>query len=226
MKDPVILKSYPDGIAVRLDDRMEFPFLLRAVAEKFRDSSRFFGESEAVICFEGRCLQPGQEDLLVEAIRENSRIRILCIIGKDRTKEETFRQAGQECRKTLGQRRGYEKFYRGTLQGGQILETEGSIVILGDVNPGCSVISTKDIIVLGKLLGSAYAGGSGCRAHFIAALEMAPQKLKIGDFNYKTKEKGRGRRLDGSGDSRIAFVRNGEIQMQAITKELPAELFF
>ena len=88
------------------------------------------------------------------------------------------------------------------------------------------MISTKDIIVLGKLLGSAYAGGSGCGAHFIAALEMAPQKLKIGDFNYKTKEKGRGRRLDGSGDSRIAFVRNGEIQMQAITKELPAELFF
>ena len=74
-------------------------------------------------------------------------------------------------------------------------------------------------------MGSAYAGGNGCGAHFIAALEMAPQKLKIGDFNYKTKEKGRGKCRRIVGDSRIAFVRNGEIQMQAITKELPAELF-
>ena len=226
VKNPVILKSYPDGIAVWRDDQMEFRLLLQAVAEKFRESSRFFGDMRAVICFEGRTLEGREENRLVETICENSRIRVLCVAGKDGTQKEALDRARTEYEGMLRQREGGEKFYRGTLQGGQILETEGSIVVLGDVNPGCSVISTKDIIVLGKLLGSAYAGGNGCGAHFIAALEMAPQKLKIGDFNYKTKEKRRGRCGHSSGDSRIAFVRNGEIQMQAITKELPAGLNF
>lgn len=60
--------------------------------------------------------------------------------------------------------------------------------------------------------------------HFIAALEMTPQKLKIGDFKYKTKESrlwaGRLRK----GQPQMACVRNGEIQMQSITKELLNEL--
>ena len=106
----------------------------------------------------------------------------------------------------------------------QILETEGSIVILGSVEEGCSIISTKDIIVLGRLAGNAYAGGDGRDHHFIAALEMTPQKLKIGDFKYKTKESrlwaGRLRK----GQPQMACVRNGEIQMQSITKELLNEL--
>ena len=56
------------------------------------------------------------------------------------------------------------------------------------------------------------------------ALEMTPQKLKIGDFKYKTKESrlwaGRLRK----GQPEMACVRNGEIQMQSITKELLNEL--
>ena len=80
------------------------------------------------------------------------------------------------------------QFYRGSLKDGQILETEGDIVILGSVEEGAKIISTKDIIVLGRLAGNAYAGGDGRDHHFIAALEMTPQKLKIGDFKYKTKE--------------------------------------
>ena len=71
---------------------------------------------------------------------------------------------------------------------------------------------------------AAYAGGDGRDHHFIAALEMTPQKLKIGDFKYKTKESrlwaGRLRK----GQPQMACVRNGEIQMQSITKELLNEL--
>ncbi len=81
------------------------------------------------------------------------------------------------------------QFYRGTLRRGQILETESSIIVLGDVNPGSSVIAAGDIVVLGSLRGNAYAGGNGRPGHYIAALEMAPQKIKIGDFKYIANEK-------------------------------------
>lgn len=64
--------------------------------------------------------------------------------------------------------------------------------MLGDVNPGSSVIAAGDIVVLGSLRGNAYAGGNGRPGHYIAALEMAPQKIKIGDFKYIANEKANG----------------------------------
>ena len=196
MKNTVILKSYKDGIAIYLDDTLEFEQLCLDLAQKFRDSARFFGDMQVAVSFEGRTLTQEEENILVDTITSSSRL-----------------QSGDD-----GQ------FYRGSLKDGQILETEGSIVILGSVEEGCSIISTKDIIVLGRLAGNAYAGGDGRDHHFIAALEMTPQKLKIGDFKYKTKESrlwaGRLRK----GQPQMACVRNGEIQMQSITKELLNEL--
>ena len=86
------------------------------------------------------------------------------------------------------------------------------------------MMAAKDIIVLGKLNGSAYAGGDGMNHHFIAALEMTPQKLKIGDFKYKAKEKNRWHLKARRMQPLMACVRGGEIQMQSITNELLNEL--
>ena len=41
MKNTVILKSYKDGIAIYLDDTLEFEQLCLDLAQKFRDSARF-----------------------------------------------------------------------------------------------------------------------------------------------------------------------------------------
>ena len=61
-------------------------------------------------------------------------------------------------------------------------------MVLGDVYPGSTIVSTKDIVILGGLFGKAYAGGNGSGGHFIAALEMAPERLQIGDFKYKKQQ--------------------------------------
>ena len=61
--------------------------------------------------------------------------------------------------------------------------------MLGDVRPGACVISAGNVVVLGALRGTAISGGDGRAGSFVAALEMTPQKLKIGDFKYTAKEK-------------------------------------
>ena len=78
-------------------------------------------------------------------------------------------------------------------------------------------IRDRDIIVLGRLAGNAYAGGDGRDHHFIAALEMTPQKLKIGDLKYKTKESSLWTGRLRKGQPKMECDRNGEIQMQSIT---------
>ena len=226
MKNSVIIKSYKEGLAVYLDSEMEFSSLLAAVGEKFKDHSRFFGDMKVAVSFEGRELSSREENLLVDAICCNSKLHIACVIGKDAEKGAQFKDALEAFERYFPKADCDGKFYRGSLQNGQILETEGSIVVIGNVAQGCSVISTKDIIVLGKLEGSAYAGGSGSSDHFVAALEMSPQKLKIGDFKYKSKDKGRRLWPAKKEQAQIAFVKDGEVQMQALTNELLNELSF
>ena len=73
----------------------------------------------------------------------------------------------------------------GTLKRRQLLESESSIVILGDVEFGAKVVAKGNIIILGTLYGSVHAGAAGDRNAFIIALSMQPQRLVIGDIEAK-----------------------------------------
>ncbi|HEY5948266.1 MAG TPA: septum site-determining protein MinC [Kofleriaceae bacterium] len=67
----------------------------------------------------------------------------------------------------------------GPVRSGVILEHFGHLIIFGDVNPGAEVRCTGNIIVLGRLRGTAHAGISQ-EVGFILALRLEPQQLRIG----------------------------------------------
>ncbi|NLF25652.1 MAG: hypothetical protein GX589_08375 [Deltaproteobacteria bacterium] len=74
------------------------------------------------------------------------------------------------------------RFVYATLRSGQRIESEHSLVVIGDVNSGAEVIAGGDIVVLGTLRGVAHAGaydetGGG---RFIFALVLQPTQLRIG----------------------------------------------
>ncbi len=74
------------------------------------------------------------------------------------------------------------RFFYGTLRSGQKIETEHSIVIVGDVNSGAEVIAGGDVVILGTLRGIAHAGAydesGGGRVIF--SLNLKPTQLRIG----------------------------------------------
>jgi septum site-determining protein MinC len=72
--------------------------------------------------------------------------------------------------------------YAGHLRAGQVLQRREHILIIGDVNPGATVISDGDILVWGHLRGMAQAGSSGDAKAVVAALHLIPVQLRIGDF--------------------------------------------
>ncbi len=69
-----------------------------------------------------------------------------------------------------------------TVRSGVDIRHPGSIVILGDTNPGSALIADGDIIVWGRLRGMAHAGFSGDRNRRIMALQMRPTQLRIADL--------------------------------------------
>lgn len=58
----------------------------------------------------------------------------------------------------------------------------GTVVILGDLNPGSSVIAEGDIMVWGSLRGLAHAGAKGNAQCRIMALQMKPTQIRIADY--------------------------------------------
>lgn len=226
MKNAVIIKSFPNGLSIFLDSELPFSQLLEEIAVKFSESANFFKDASMVLSFEGRVLSDQEERQIVDIISANSRLKIVCIMGKDEETERNFVKAlqqlsfHQEVMENAGQ------FYKGTLKDGQILETENSIIVLGDVYPGACIISSKDIVVLGGLYGQAYAGGNGEEGHFVVALEMSPEKLKIGDFKYKTSEKQSKWSIKPKIQPKIAYVKDARVIIEPITKELLSDLPF
>ncbi len=224
MKNPVIIKSFQNGLSIYLDEEMPFPDLLDEVCLKFRESAHFFKDASMVLSFEGRKLTDQEERQLINAISTNSELKIVCIMGKNEETNKNYVKALQKLSDHQMAMENAGQFYKGTLKDGQILETENSIIVIGDVYPGSSIISNKDIIVIGGLYGQAYAGGNGEDGHFVVALEMSPEKLKIGDFKYKTAEKQSKWGIKPKIQPKIAYVEDGRVIMTPITKELLNDL--
>lgn len=68
-----------------------------------------------------------------------------------------------------------------TVRSGVEIRHPGTIVILGDLNPGGAVIAAGDIFIWGRLRGIAHAGAGGNRKCRIMALQMEPTQLRIAD---------------------------------------------
>ena len=224
MKQSVIIKSFPNGIVLHLSEADTFEEILQETAIRFRESRDFFKDAKMALSIKGRKLTEKEENTLLNIISENSDIHILCLVSDDEDTDRMFIKAISETDFSEdGNGNSAGQFYKGTLKNGEVLETEYSIVILGDVYPGSAIISARDIIVLGGLYGEAYAGGNGSDGHYVAALEMSPEKLKIGDFKYHAKEKSKWG-IKPKVQPKIAYVKNKKIVMDSLTKELLSDM--
>lgn len=69
-----------------------------------------------------------------------------------------------------------------TVRSGVEIRHPGTVVILGDVNPGSSIVADGDVLVWGALRGVAQAGASGNTRCVIMALRLEPTQLRIADL--------------------------------------------
>nr|MBQ8252416.1 septum site-determining protein MinC [Lachnospiraceae bacterium] len=216
MKENVRLKSFPNGIKIVISEDAAFEDVLTEIGEKFKDSGKFFGKAKLAVSFEGRKNTTEEEDAILDVIAKTGSVNIVCVVSKEN--EDVFDRAVGAVQQMMES--DSAQFYRGDLTGKQVLETEQSIIVLGSVHKGSCVISKKNIIVLGGLEGSVYAGVDG-KAHFVAALSMNPESVRIGEVKGKYKGKGfLGRRKTTA--PQIAYTKDEEIVFDdlTITEEL------
>ena len=220
MRNAVVLKGNKAGMTVILDEDLSFEELIQALEMKFKETSRFWGSAQMTLTLEGRTLTPKEELQIVNTITENSNIEVMCLIDSDANRIERCEKALNEKLMELSSATG--QFYKGMLRSGDVLESESSIVIIGDVEKGARGAAKGNVIILGSLKGTVHAGVAGNINAVIVAFEMAPDQVKISDMNFQKAKSGK---LLGRGPMMI-LVENGRICSEAIKKNFFSSLKF
>lgn len=219
----ITIKSFSNGIKVFIDSEASFDEILSEVNKKFTESAGFFKNSKLAVSLEGRSLSEEEERQIINAMESCASMSVLYIIGKD---DESAISYKKNIEKPYFETDNYSQsceIYKGNVKKNIVLDFSSSVIIVGDVEPGACVKSTNDIIILGGLYGSAYAGTDAANSSFVFSAELSPERLLIGPYRYITKEKPFWS-IKPKYQNKIAYVSENKVVVDACSRKL-FELF-
>lgn len=77
------------------------------------------------------------------------------------------------------------RLYEGAVRSGRVVESDGHLILVGNVERGGTLIANGNVIVIGSLFGSVQAGCMGNREAYVIALNMHPTDLRIAHASQK-----------------------------------------
>lgn len=170
-KQHVMIKGVKDGLVFILSDKCDFDVLIQELQYKITTTHQQIlsgPESNVDIKLGRRIISEEQEQLIRDIVQQKGNL-IIQSFSSDVNKNEEL--SGTPPLQVM----------RGIIRSGQTIRTDESILYLGDINPGGTIISTGDIFVLGSLRGMAHAGVNGNEWAIIAASHLKPTQLRIAD---------------------------------------------
>ncbi len=214
--DRIAIKGIGESLLIILGEG-ELPELLEELIGQLEETPAFFEGAKVA-------LEVGSRELSVEEIKAVRRllarrkVSLQAVISESaRTKAAAYRlgldtslhpraqpkpgPSGQSSQGVL---------LRCTLRSGQVVKNPGHVVIVGDVNPGAEVIAGGDIIVWGKLRGTAHAGAIGDEGAVVCALQMSPTQLRIANYVACPPEEQR----DNPVEPEMASIQDGRVVVE------------
>ena len=230
MDNTVIIKGMQSGIVVMLDDKKDYDELKEDIKNKFIESAKFLGKADIGISLEGRKLTDEQIKEILEIISENTELNVVCVLTDNKEEDTAYRKMIEKNLNELITRKKKKEekkkikpeklavFHKGNLRSGQELNIENSVIVMGDVNFGASIVSRGNVIVLGTLFGNVYAGSGGDKDAFVLALDMQPTQIRIGNVIARSSDDTRIRRDDI--EPKIAYVEDDRIYVEPVNRSV------
>lgn len=168
----VTIKGTKDGLVLRFADSCSYDELKLELDQKLSANTGTQDEHHSIsvkLEVGNRYLTDEQREELKELIRKKKNLVVDDIVSNVITKDEA------------GQLRAENEVMTVTkiIRSGQILQVPGDLLLIGDVNPGGTVIAGGNIFIMGALKGIAHAGCYGNDQAVIAASVMKPSQLRI-----------------------------------------------
>ncbi len=192
----VTIKGTKEGLTLHLDDTCSFQELVEEIERKLtsnsnQDDSPLLGVRLKV---GNRYVTNKQKEKLRDIIRSKKNLIVESIESNVVTKEEALAWKRESEIVTVAK----------MIRSGQVLEVEGDLLLVGDVNPGGTVKAGGNIFVMGSLRGSAYAGQAEKDDAIIAASIMKPTLLSISDTINRAPDLSE--QLEGSNEMECAYI--------------------
>ena len=173
MKSILLVSMKKNEIIIKINEEAEYDKILETLDKKMAVLKKLYKEAKNPIRVTGRFLKEKEMEELKGIVRKELNVEIffdnvneLGLHGIKKTYEQNV-----EISETY--------FYKGGVRSGQKLETEGSIVILGDVNSGAEIIAGENIVVLGTLRGLAHAGAKGNKRATVSSHKIESPQIRI-----------------------------------------------
>ncbi|HHY23721.1 MAG TPA: septum site-determining protein MinC, partial [Clostridiaceae bacterium] len=168
----VVFKATNNGLILIMNDEYDFEEIYAQVEKKLAAAGKFFKGASLVVKYRGRKLSADEEEKICYLMSEKTEAKIIAfeedcnydsnILENSFDFEENDKPVSYIKKFYFkGIEEGVTKFYRGTVRSGQLLNFDGNVVILGDVNPGAEVEATGNIVIMGTLRGTVHAGMDG-----------------------------------------------------------------
>jgi septum site-determining protein MinC len=178
--NPVILKGRRDGITIELDAKMAFTELATHFQTRVVDAKNFFEGAQTNVSFTGRILSDREERALLNIIAMETTLEVPVLAQSGLAKPINQSFITNSAPAHLPHNEQITSYHQGGLRSGQSIRFNGSVVVVGDANPGSEIVAEGNIIVLGALKGMAHAGCNGNEDRFVSALVFQPTQIRIG----------------------------------------------
>lgn len=207
MATNVVIKGIRDGLLILLPEG-PVDQAIDALVEKLEQNRAFFEGGECPVYISGDL-----SDDVLEGLRDmlGARFGIRKVERATPRRQAEAERIGVETSTSpglAGGREGLSLTVEGTVRNGQRITYQGDIVILGDCNPGSSVVAGGSVYVLGALRGVVHAGALGDEDMSVAAFTLLPTQIRIATYIARAPEGAR--KPDAP---QIARVRDGHIQI-------------
>ncbi len=186
------IKGIRDGLLVSLPAG-EWEQQTSALLTQIDDQEAFFRGARLALDVGAQVIRVNEMVELRDRLSERN-VSLWAVISESPMTEQTAQLLGLATRVSkprpeelpsldvLNLPEGTALFIQKTVRSGTRIEYPGSIVVLGDVNPGAEIAAEGNIIVWGHIRGAVHAGSAGDRAAIVYALELEPMRLEIANL--------------------------------------------
>ncbi|MGI6092116.1 MAG: septum site-determining protein MinC [Veillonellaceae bacterium] len=175
MRSNVVFKGSKNGLQLIIDDSADFESVIEQLRLKLESASAFFASGNALVhvpAAKHRLTSEQQKELITlfnnygltwQEDIDNASPAV------DSSPENQAEEA--EADQTL--------IFNRTVRNGQEVVHRGTVIVMGDVNPGAKVIAGGDIIIHGTCRGIAHAGALGNISATITADRLIASQIRI-----------------------------------------------
>lgn len=204
-KQHIMIKGVKEGLLFLLDDQCAFDALLTELKYKLEKTHQQLLTGPLVhihVKLGARHITDEEKEQLASIIRSQGNLMISSI-ESDTPLESSDKEPPSRLHVVTS-----------IIRSGQTLEHDGDLLLIGDVNPGGTLLCTGDIYVMGALRGMAHAGMTGREDVIIATSLMRPTQLRIADVVSRPPEEW----LSGDAAMEFAFLDEGQMQIDKLSQ--------